>query len=84
MVPNGLQDVLDRAGALDAEDQLRVIAHLAEQIRRSRAPETPRRRWREIAGAAPGPLLGEDAQAWVTRTRREGDEGRERAVGGRP
>ena len=37
------------------------------------------RSWSEIAGAAEYPLTGEDAQAWVTRTRREGDEHRERA-----
>ena len=34
------------------------------------------RRWSEIAGAATYPLVGEDAQEWVTRTRKEGDESR--------
>jgi hypothetical protein len=34
------------------------------------------RQCREIRGAAPYPLLGEDAQTWVPRTRREGDEDR--------
>ena len=29
------------------------------------------RSWSEIEGAAKFPLAGEDAQAWVTRTRRE-------------
>jgi len=45
-------------------------------------PRTARagRSWSEIAGAATYPLAGEDAQAWVTRTRREGDEHRERAL----
>lgn len=38
------------------------------------------RSWSEIAGVATYPLTGEDAQAWVTRTRREGDEYRERAL----
>ena len=36
----------------------------------------PRRKWREIAGAATEPLLGEDAQAWVSRTRAGSDESR--------
>jgi predicted transcriptional regulator len=36
--------------------------------------------WSEIAGAAAYPMTGEDAQDWVTRTRREGDEHRERAL----
>lgn len=45
-------------------------------------PRTTRagRAWSEIEGAAKFPLAGEDAQAWVTRTRREGDEHRERML----
>ena len=31
-------------------------------------------RWREISGKAPYPLLEEDAQAWVSRTRQESVE----------
>jgi len=34
------------------------------------------RRWSEAAGIAAYPLVGEDAQEWVTRTRQEGDEKR--------
>ncbi|WP_196521730.1 hypothetical protein [Nostoc sp. WHI] len=33
-------------------------------------------------GMASYPLLGEDAQEWVSRTRREGDEHRERLLTG--
>jgi len=55
---------------------------LAEAILRELAGETtptgPRRLWREIRGSAVHPLFGEDAQAWVSRTRRESDEQRER------
>lgn len=36
--------------------------------------------WSEAAGMFPYPMAGEDAQAWVTRTRREGDEHRERLL----
>jgi len=36
--------------------------------------------WSEAAGMFEHPLVGEDAQAWVTRTRHEGDERRERAL----
>jgi|GEM_PF-1817411 len=38
------------------------------------------RTWSEIAGIVPYLMVGKDAQAWVTRTRREGDENRERAL----
>ena len=38
------------------------------------ARTTSGRQWAEIAGAATYPLVGEDAQDWVSRTRLEGDE----------
>ncbi len=34
-------------------------------------------KWEDIRGIAAPSLLGEDAQEWVTRTRREGDGRRE-------
>ena len=37
------------------------------------------RRWEEIAGAASYPLAGEDAQQWVSESRREGDLGRQQS-----
>jgi len=43
-------------------------------------PAQPGRAWSEIEGAATFPMVGEDAQAWITRTRREGDEQRERLL----
>ena len=41
------------------------------------AADVPRRRWGEIRGHATFPMLGEDAQDSVSRTRRESDEERE-------
>jgi hypothetical protein len=38
---------------------------------------SPRRKWGEIAGTAPYPLVGEDAQVWVSRTRLEDDQERQ-------
>jgi hypothetical protein len=35
------------------------------------------RKWSEICGEAEHPLAGEDAQQWVSRSRRESDEDRE-------
>ena len=37
----------------------------------------PEHHWMDAAGIAPYPLTGEDAQAWVSRSRQEGDEERE-------
>jgi hypothetical protein len=85
MAPLKLDKLIEQVDMLSPEDQLQLIAHLAEKIRQTyllrlqateREPVQPRRRWREICGVAPYPLLEEDAQSWVSRTRRESDENR--------
>jgi hypothetical protein len=76
MKATALPQVIAQADVLTPEDQLRLIAHLAEKLRCAQNAGAKPRRWREIAGAAPHPLLGEDAQAWVSRSRRESDETR--------
>jgi hypothetical protein len=56
-----------------------------EQVARLAKSRTPgRRSWREIRGVAPNLLCGEDAQEWVSRTRREDTEHREKQWGREP
>lgn len=74
-----LETLQKQAELLTVDEQLRLVAYLAEKARAA-YPAKPRRKWAEICGAAPYPLLGEDAQAWVSRTRREADEHRERQL----
>jgi hypothetical protein len=76
MTLNRLDELLRKADQLTPDEQLWLIAQLAEKVRAARPGAKPRRKWREIGGAAPYPLAGEDAQAWVTRTRRESTEQR--------
>lgn len=68
-----LYDLMAQADKLEPDQQLQLIAHLAQRVRHCEITPKPRRKWKEIAGAAPYPMLGEDAQVWVTRTRRGGD-----------
>jgi hypothetical protein len=74
---------LPQVAALAAQLPPSERKQLAETILRELAAESPpagpprRRSWREIRGSVPYPLCGEDAQAWVTRTRRESDEQRQ-------
>jgi hypothetical protein len=72
-----LMRVRQEAAHLSTEEQLQLIAYLAEQVRNKQSPSPARRKWREIRGKAPFPLLEEDAQAWVSRTRQESDAERE-------
>jgi hypothetical protein len=71
------EEVLRLAEALTPDERLRLIAHLANGTRPAVREPDARPRWTDLIGTAPYPALGEDAQAWVSRTRRESDERRE-------
>ncbi|MEP7198757.1 MAG: hypothetical protein ABI874_02960 [Chloroflexota bacterium] len=73
-----LEQLVKQTETLTTDELLHLIASLADRARQ-RTPTAPRRRkWREICGIAPYPLVGEDAQRWVSRTRQEADAQRER------
>jgi hypothetical protein len=83
MVSQEMLDVLRQAEQLPPGEQLELAARLVQRIQqlyRDDLKPKRRRSWLEIAGSAPHPLPGEDAQDWVTRTRREGDEHREQLL----
>ena len=75
-----LSDMIKQADKLTPDEQLRLATYLVDRARVAYPAVKPRRKWAEIQGAAPYPLLGEDAQAWVSRTRREADERREQQL----
>lgn len=64
-----LEKIMKEVEGLTIEEIGELIACLQAKMKTA----TPRRRWAEIAGKAPYPLTGEDAQEWVSRTRREAD-----------
>jgi len=68
-----LAEVVERADRLAPDEQLRLLAHLAERARRVLLSKPPRGKWREIRGLAAHPMCGEDAQQWVSRLRHDGD-----------
>jgi len=70
--------VLQEVQQLSPEEQLRVIARVAERLSSERLPGNGAPRWEDYAGSASYPLCGQDAQEWVTRTRRESDDVRSR------
>ncbi|MGH9801828.1 MAG: hypothetical protein ACRD82_15810 [Blastocatellia bacterium] len=73
-----LLKIMRQTEKLTADEQLELAATLIAQARKGAATPKPHRRWLELAGAAPDLMLGEDAQAWVSRTRQEGDDEREK------
>lgn len=75
MASKDLADIIRRAETLSPQELLQLISYLAERAQQAYGDGSERRRWSEISGAAP--LLGEDAQDWVSRSREESDSGRE-------
>ena len=63
-----LKDLKQQTDALTSREKLDLIQHLARRVVQTLKPA---RSFREIRGAIPYPALGEDAQEWVSRTRRE-------------
>lgn len=75
MSSEALKKLLQEVEKLSDEEQLELAMELLGRLR-SKTARPQYRSWREVAGMAPYPLLGEDAQAWISRARREGDERR--------
>lgn len=65
--------------ALPAGERLRLVEKIVHELYASPGSTEPGERddWMSLAGIAPDLLNGEDAQEWVSRTRREADEQRE-------
>jgi hypothetical protein len=75
------EDLYTAATALPVQDRLRLVERIVHDL--AQAPVEDRPKWMDLEGAAADLLDGEDAQAWVSRTRRESDEGREAPEGSR-
>ena len=75
-----MEQIAALAARLSPTEQEQLAKRL---LRGSAAPEAAAEQnapfdWQSIRGVAPDLLAGEDAQQWITRTRREADEHRER------
>jgi hypothetical protein len=77
--PLTLTEVAALAAQLPPADQKKLAEGILQHLASVAPPvQTPRRRsWREVRGSVSYPLCGEDAQAWVSRSRQESDEQRE-------
>jgi hypothetical protein len=74
-----LKELMKQSKSLSGKEKMDLIMYLA---RTAQQEQKPARSFRDIRGALPYPAFGEDAQEWVSRTRRESDEHRERALRG--
>ena len=67
-----LKELMKRADELTSDEKLELALLLIEQARQGDDSQ-PRRKWKEINGAGQYPMVGEDAQAWVSRSRQESE-----------
>ena len=65
-------ELVQQVDALQVDEQLRLATHILERARQAVTQEKSRHKWRDIRGLASYPMLGEDAQDWISRTRRVG------------
>ncbi len=75
-----LQQVLSDIDRLSPTDRIQVMTHVIESIKEyvpTTKPVKLQRKWSDLKGMVTAPLMGEDAQDWISRGRREGDEHRE-------
>ena len=67
-----LERIVEQTSTLTPDEQLQLAAILVENARAQYPATTPPVPWRDVRGMAKPSLLGEDAQAWVSRTRTRG------------
>jgi hypothetical protein len=77
-----LEHLLQQVEQLTPEDRLELIRQIAQGLKQSEVVVRAKPRWSDLKGMAPYPMMGEDAQEWVSRTRREGDEDRSQVLRG--
>ena len=77
------EEVAALAEKLSPEEKLKLVAHLLTRANENYQPK-PGRKWAEIRGMVQYPYLGEDAQAYISRSRREDSEHRDAMLRGNP
>lgn len=82
MTTIALTAAIERAEVLTPQERWQLINHLMTQALRQMPGAKPHHRWEDLIGLLPYPALGEDAQVYISRTRREGDEHREQLLRG--
>jgi hypothetical protein len=77
-----LQNLLQQVEQLTSEERLELIRQIAEGLKKSEVVVRPKPRWSDLKGMAPHPMMGEDAQQWVSGNRQEADKHRNQVLRG--
>ncbi len=75
-----VDQLLQRATKLSPSERLLLASRLIQSVRNEIPSHEPRLKWKDAAGLLEYPALGEDAQSYISRSRREDDDRRFRII----
>ena len=81
MPPLSVEEIYEQiVRSLSPVEQAQLLEKIARNLSQQIPAGEPQERydWMSVRGVAPNLLAGEDAQAWVSRSRREADEHRDK------
>jgi hypothetical protein len=81
MPPLSVEEIYEQViRSLSPAEQAQLLEKIARNLSQQIPAGKPQERydWMSVRGVAPNLLAGEDAQAWVSRSRREADEHRDK------
>jgi hypothetical protein len=81
MPPLSVEEIYEQlTRSLSPAEQAQLLEKIARNLSQQIPAGEPQERydWMSVRGVAPNLLAGEDAQAWVSRSRREADEHRDK------
>jgi hypothetical protein len=73
MTPQDMDQLLQRAARLTPSERLLLASRLIQSVRNEMPSRKSKRKWKDAAGLLQYPALGEDAQAYISRSRRADD-----------
>ena len=77
MSANVFDEVVEKINLLEPEEQQHVMSVLSEKASlQIPQKERPKKKWADVMGMLPYPAFGEDAQEYISRSRREAEEQR--------
>jgi hypothetical protein len=77
MKASRIDELYDEVRRLSANERLRLVEKIIRELAADGESPEERPDWSALAGAAPDLLQGEDAQEWVSRSRRTADQDRQ-------
>jgi hypothetical protein len=80
MTTQNMDQLLQRAARLTPSERLLLASRLIQGVRNEISSHQSRRKWKDAAGLLQYPALGEDAQAYISRSRHSDDDRRAKII----